>query len=127
MGQIPRKPSWPITLNSIYQFLEQITQVLAHRVSFGSTMTSNPNDLDNNMDCWKATGNTGVAANTEFFITHNLTRIPIMFIGFIDQAGTLYSYYGGMTAWTKATTAGNDGKVYMKCTAANANYRVIIF
>jgi hypothetical protein len=125
MGALPRKLAHPITQDSLYQFIEDQNRVLAHQITFGSTMGNT--DEDNNMGCWKAVGNTGVAANTEFFILHNLTRIPIMFIGFIDQAGTLYSYYGGMTPWTKATNAGNDGKIFLKCTAANANYRVIIF
>lgn len=127
MGQLPRKLSLPVTLSSVYQFMETAFQVLAHKISFGSTMAIANNDLDNNMDCWKATGNTGVGANVEFFILHNLTRIPIFFIYFLDQAGTLYSGYGGMTPWTKATNAGNDGKIFLKCTAANANYQIIIF
>jgi hypothetical protein len=130
MGQLPRKPTLPITIDSIYAYLELVCNVIAHKISFGSTFNANGtgnNDVDNNMDCWKATGTTPAGADTEFSISHNLTRIPIMFIGFLDKAGTLYSYYGGMTAWTAATSAGNDGKVYLKCTASSANYRVILF
>lgn len=130
MGQIPRKPQYPITLDSVYSYLELVCNVLAHRVSFGSTFNANGtgnNDTDNNMDCWKATGTTPGGADTEFAVNHNLTRIPIFFIYFLDKAGDLYSYYGGMTAWTAATSAGNDGAIYLKCSVASADYRIILF
>jgi hypothetical protein len=129
MGQIPRKPGYPITLDSVYSYLELVCNVLAHKVSFGSTFNANGtgnNDVDNNMDCWKATGTTP-GANTEFFVLHNLTRIPIFFIYFLDVPGDLYSYYAGMTPWTFATSAGDDGKIYLKCSVAGANYRIIVF
>lgn len=130
MGQIPRKPQYPITLDSVYSYLELVSNVVAHKLSFGSTFNANGsgnNDTDNNMDCWKATGTTAGVANTEFVIHHNLSRIPIMFIGFTDDGGVLYSYYAGMTAWTAATSAGNDGSIYLKCTTASSHYRLIIF
>jgi hypothetical protein len=122
--KVPRKVSYPLTLPNLYQNLELLAKVVDQEISFGPDMT---NATPSNIADWRAVGNTGVAANTEFTITHNLRdHVPIMFIYFLDQAGDLYAYYGGMTPWTKATNTAL-GNIYLKCTAANANYRIIIF
>jgi hypothetical protein len=126
MGQIPRKPQYPITLESVYSYLELMGNVLAHKISFGSTFGNTA--VDNNMDSYMVdVASSAVAANTEFSVSHNLTRIPIFFISITRDGSVLYSFYGGMTAWTAATSAGNDGKIYLKSTGANTGFKIIIF
>lgn len=126
MGQIPRKPQYPITLDSVYAYIELLSNVVAHKISFGSTFGNTA--LDNNMDCYMVdVADDGVAANTEFSVNHNLLRIPIFFISITRDGSVLYSFYGGMTAWTQATSAGNDGKIYLKSTGANTSFKIIIF
>lgn len=98
-----------------YQYIQEINaQVLDGNISFGST-TSNSSP-DQNIECWKATGTTPNPANTAFSIAHGLGRVPITFIGDLDQPGIIYR---SGTAWT-ATTA------YFKCNSAGANYVIVL-
>ena len=124
MGQIIRKVAFPPNPYATQAFVETQNRVLAHQVSFGSTMGNT--DTGNNMACWKVENMaTGVAANTEFAIPHNLRRIPIHFHGYAVDGGTIYSNYGGMTAWTAATPSA-QGNIYVKCTTTGNIYLIIV-
>lgn len=124
MGQIPRKVAYPMNPMADNAFWENQNRVLAHQVSFGSTMGNT--DTGNNMGCWKvANMATVVGANTEFAVPHNLQRIPIHFFGYANDGGVLYSNYGGMTAWTAATPSAL-GNIYLKCTTAATHIWIII-
>lgn len=126
MGQIPRKVAFPMNNPANNAYWETQNNVLAHQISYGSVFGNT--GIDNNMSCFMATGTTPGTPDIEFVINHNITqRIPIFFFYLLDQAGDLYTYYMGMTDWTFATSAGNDGAIYLKCSVASANYRVIIF
>lgn len=117
MGKIPRKVAFPITVQSIHAYVENLSRVVAHQIGFGSTMGNT--DTGNNMDCWKvANMSTGVGANVEFAVAHNLQRIPIHFFGYANDGGSLYSNYAGMTPWTAATNSA-QGHIYLKCTTNN--------
>ena len=106
-------------------YWETQNNVLAHKISHGSSF--NNVSVDNNLDEWKAQGAAAGTADTEFFILHNLSRIPIHFHWITDDGSVIYSFYGGMTPWTAATSAGNNGKIYVKCTKASSNYKIIIY
>jgi len=124
MGQIPRKVAFPPNPSADNAYWETQNRVLAHQVSFGSTMGNT--DTGNNMGCWKVANiATGVAANTEFAVPHNLQRIPIHFHGYAVDGGVLYSNYAGMTAWTAATPFAM-GNIYLKCTTATTHIYLII-
>lgn len=97
------------------RWIERIARVLNRNVSFGSTMTNTPTDI--NLDIWKATGTTPGVANTDFTITHSLNRVPITIVGQDTNNGGLL--YRGSVAWTKTT-------VTFRCTTTNAAYNVII-
>ena len=123
MGKIIRRVAYPMTPEAVVSFGETMSNVLAHRVSFGSTMTNV--DTGNNMDVWKvANMATGVGANTEFAIAHNLRRVPIHFHGYAIDGGLVYANYPGMTAWTAATPAA-IGHIYVKCTTTGNIFLMI--
>ena len=123
MGQIIRKVAFPPNPYASQAYVETQNKVLAHQVSFGSTMGNT--DTGNNMGVWKvANMATGVGAHTEFAIPHNLTRIPIHFHGYAVDGGTIYSHYGGMTAWT-AATASAMGHIYVKSTTTGNIYVMV--
>jgi hypothetical protein len=89
--------------------------VLNGNVSYGSTMSNADNDI--NVNCWKATGTTPGAANTDFTINHALNRVPNTIVGQDTNNGGLL--YRGSAAWTKTT-------VTLRCTTASAVYKVIV-
>jgi len=124
MGKIIRRVAYPMTPQATASFGETMNNVLAHQVSFGSTMTNT--DTGNNMAVWKvANMATGVSANVEFAIPHNLRQIPIHFHGYAVDGGTIYSHYAGMTAWTAATPSAM-GNIYVKCTTTGNIYLIIV-
>lgn len=134
MPKVPRKLPWPITQESLMAHIELVSKALDSLVNFGETFTNagtftaaSGGADHSDIECWKTTGTTPAGANTEFAVAHNLPRIPIHFIYTLDRAGDIYTYYAGMTAWTAATSAGLDGNIYLKCSVASANYRIIIF
>jgi len=135
MSRTQRFVGIPPSLNATNKFIENITKVLNGNINFGTTFTNpvgggspgSATSNDANIECWKATGTTPGAANTEFAVAHNIggPRLPLFFFYFLDRAGQLYSMYAGMTPWTAATNAAM-GDIYLKCTVASANYWVIV-
>lgn len=126
MGQLPRKVAFPMSPPADNAFWENQNNILAHRINYGSTFGNNA--PDNNMESWMVdVASSGVAANTEFHVLHNLLRIPIHFHVYSKDGSVIYSQYPGMTPWTAATSAGDDGRVYLKSTGANTGFRIIIF
>lgn len=126
MSQLPRKVALPITMESMHAFIETQNNVLSHKINYGSSFGNTA--PDNNMDTWMVTvASSGVGANTEFLVNHNLLRIPIFFHQITDDGTVLYAFYPGMTAWTQATSAGNDGKIFIKSTGPNTGFKIIIF
>jgi hypothetical protein len=124
MGQIIRKVAFPPNPYATQAYVETQNRVLAHQISFGTTMGNT--DVGNNMGCWKVENMaTGVGANTEFAIPHNLTRIPIHFHGYAVDGGIIYSNYPGMTPWTAATPSAM-GNIYVKCTTTGNIYLIIV-
>ena len=97
------------------RWIERHALVLNGNVSFGSTMSNK--DADINMNCWKATGTTPGAANTDFTITHSLGRIPNTIVGQDTNNGGLL--YRGSVAWSKTT-------ITLRCTTSTAAYNVIV-
>ena len=60
-------------------------------------------------------------ANTEDPISHTLKRVPKGYtIVSQDIAGNIYSNYSGMTTWTAE-------KIYVKCSAASMNAKLLLF
>jgi hypothetical protein len=105
-------PTKPLNLT---RHSERLALVLNGNVNFGSTMSNS--DSDTNMQCWKATGTTPGAANTDFTINHSLGRIPLTIVGQDTNNGGLL--YRGSVAWTKST-------ITLRCTTATAAYNVIV-
>ena len=98
------------------RWITYLARVLNRNVSFGATM--NNTDRDINLDCWKATGTTPGAANTDFTINHSLGRVPITIVGQDTTTGAVL-YRSPATPWTKTT-------VTLRCTGASAPYRVVL-
>ena len=111
-------PKDPLNLT---RHTERLALVLNGNVNYGSTMSNK--DADTNMNCWKATGTSPVAPNTDFTITHSLGdgnglhRIPITIVGQDTNNGGLL--YRGSVPWTKTT-------ITLRCTTASAVYNVIV-
>ena len=129
MSRIPRKIALPIKENALYAFLETQNNVLAHRINYGSTFDTTGKSPDNNMETWMVdVASSGVGANIEFSVAHNLKRIPVHFHVYSKDGSVIYSQYPGMTPWTASTRSGSvDGKIYLKSTGANTGFRIIIF
>lgn len=105
---------------------ERLAKVLNGNVSFGATInnpTPSGQNTDNNMDVWKFSGNSGVAANTAFTLKHSLSdsdgkpRMPICIVGQVTTDGGVL--YGDPATWTKTT-------ITLKSTTANTPFRLII-
>jgi len=57
-------------------------------------------------------------ANTQFSITHHLERIPLGYVTLkISNGGIIYD---GTSSWTTTT-------IYLRCTTANANVKILVF
>jgi len=116
----PRTLGLVNTPEALQRHLEIVSKVLSN-ISFGYT-TSN-SDGNMNMECYKATGTTPGAANTEFSVTHTLQHVPIGFIILSTQpAGHIYK---STTAWTAATNSAL-GKVYLKSDTASVAFTIAI-
>jgi hypothetical protein len=74
-------------------------------------------DKDKNINCWKVTGTTPGAANTDFTITHSLGRIPLTIVGQDGNNGGIL--YRGSVAWSKTT-------ITLRCTTASMVYNLIV-
>jgi hypothetical protein len=97
------------------RWTERIAKVVNGGISFGSTMSNADGDI--NINCWKASGTTPGAANTNFTISHFLGRVPLTIVGQdTDNGGLLYR---GSVAWSKTT-------VTLRCSTATAHYNVIL-
>jgi hypothetical protein len=105
-----------LTLKTIHDWTLNHSRVLAGNVSFGDTMTNK--EPGRNIQCWKATGTTPGAANTDFTIQHGLGRIPITISAQDTNNGGLL-YRSPVTAWTKTA-------VTLRCTTATAAYNVVV-
>jgi hypothetical protein len=105
-----------ITSKSLHDWLINHSRVLAGNIEFGDTMTNK--EPGRNIKCWKATGTTPGAANTDFSFTHGLGKIPITIMAQDTNNGGLL-YRSPATAWTKTT-------VTLRCTTATAVYNVIV-
>lgn len=95
---------------------ERLAKVLNGNVNFGSTM--NNTDQDQNMNAWKATGTSPVAANTDFTIQHKLGRIPLTIVGQDTKDGSVL-FRSPTTPWTKTT-------ITLRSTGASSVYNVIV-
>jgi len=111
---------------NLARWSERIAKVLSGNVSYGATMnnpTPSGQNTDNNMDVWKFSGNSGVAANTPFTLKHSLSdengkpRVPICIVGQVTQDGGVI--YADVSTWTNTT-------VTLKSTTANTPFRLII-
>lgn len=115
-----------VSPKAIREHLDKINKILT-RISFGTsvpnatapgqTMTGNV-EPDRNIDCWKATGTTPGAADTDFTISHNLGRIPTTIGGQDTNNGGLL-YRSPVTVWTTTT-------VTLRCTKASSNFIVVL-
>jgi hypothetical protein len=105
-----------LTLKGLHDWMINHSRVLAGNVSFGDTMTNK--EPGRNIQCWKASGTTPGAANTDFTITHSLGRIPITIAAQDTNNGGLL-YRSSVTAWTKTT-------ITLRCTTATAAYNVVV-
>jgi hypothetical protein len=109
-------------LTDVLRWITRIALAVNGNINFGSTMSNT--DADENMNCWKATGTSPAAPNTDFTITHSLSdgngqhRIPITIVGQDTNNGGLL-YRSPVTAWTKTT-------ITLRCTTASAAYNVIV-
>lgn len=103
-------------LNNLMAMLQQHARLFSGNVSFGFSMSNT--DQGNNMSCWKATGTTPAAANTDFAIAHTLGRVPITIVGQDTNNGGLL-FRSPSTAWTSTT-------IYLQCTTGSAAYNVIV-
>lgn len=123
--RMPRTMGVIRTPDALQAEQEQTARALApFNISFGGTLSNTA--LDNNIDCWKATGTSAGVANTEFAVAHQLLRVPIGFkIIQLDQAAIFYGTPTLGTAWTKAT-ATVAGNIYLKCNVATVNFAIII-
>lgn len=103
-----------ITPDGLRDHMSRLNKVTSN-ITFGSTLSNS--DEEQNMDCWKASGTAPGVANTDFTISHRLGRIPITIGGQdTDNGGLLYR---GTVAWTAA-------QVTLRCTTANANYKIVL-
>lgn len=93
------------------RILDVIYKILRTNVSFGSV------GFPDNMAGVMLSGNTGVAANTQFTVTHNLGVIPVGFI--ILRRDQHCSIYDTGTAWT--TT-----QIFVAADAPNVNYTIFV-
>jgi hypothetical protein len=92
-------------LITYFQALHQYLQDLNTKVS--SVIFSNSQSIDV----------TTAAADTEFAVTHQLSRVPEhAYISSTNVAGSLYR---GTTAWTAQV-------IYLKFSGANANLKVVV-
>jgi hypothetical protein len=103
------------TMDNIVEWLVRHGRVLDGNISFGGTMANT--DKDRNITCWKASGTTPGAANTDFTITHGLNRVPKTILGQDTNNGGLL-YRSPATAWTKTA-------ITLRCTTATAAYNII--
>jgi hypothetical protein len=94
---------------------ERLARVLNGNVGFGSTMSNADKDI--NVNCWKATGTTPGAPNTDFTITHSLGRIPLTIVGQDGNNGGII--YRGSVAWSKT-------QITLRCTTASMVYNLIV-
>ena len=109
-----RRPLVSMNSKTLYDVIRNHGRVLGGQISWGTTMSNV--DPGRNINCFKASGTTPGAANTDFTVPHSLNRVPLS-IGFQDtnNGGTLYR--SPTTAWTKTT-------VTLRCTTASAAYNV---
>lgn len=127
MPKLPRSPYGPFNDSTSMTWQQQSSKSLNGQISFGKTKNNDSYGAPDhaNLQIWKAFGVTPGAPNTEFFVLHNLTWVPWHYDYFLDVAGQLYQGPTTGTAWT-AATATTQGKVFLKCTVASANYVIII-
>ncbi len=105
-----------LTQKALHDWTQNHSRVLAGNVSFGDTMTNK--EPGRNIQCWKATGTTPGAANTDFTITHSLGRIPITIAAQDGNNGGIL-YRSPVTAWTKTA-------VTLRCSTATMAYNVVL-
>ena len=132
MANLDRSFLGQMTPQSIAGYLQRVSKALNSQISFGKTNLNDgapvggiPTADACNISCFKTTGTTPGVANTEFAVLHNLLWVPWHYFYTID-VGTIYQGPTTGTAWTAATTAGLDGKVFVKSTVANAAFTMII-
>lgn len=129
MGKLDRSLYGQPSLQQVNDSLQRSGKSLSHLISFGKTnANSTPQAPDaSNIDCFKATGVTPGAANTEFSIAHNLLWVPWFYFYILDRGGNLYQLPTTGTAWTAATPGGGaNGNIFLKCSVVSANYSIII-
>ncbi|CAB4164980.1 hypothetical protein UFOVP1537_41 [uncultured Caudovirales phage] len=75
-------------------------------------------DLADNVFCCIVTATAHATPNTEFSVTHNLQRIPTIYIVNIDRSGIVYD--SSRSTWTAQT-------IKLKCSVASAVLHLVIF
>jgi hypothetical protein len=104
------------------QWLESMAVALDGHICFGDTMSNT--DTTTNMECWKFTGTSPGAANTDFTLSHSLTdsnghpRVPLTIVGQDTKDGSVL-YRSPATPWTKTT-------ITLRSTGASSVYNVIV-
>jgi hypothetical protein len=105
-------------LPSVYEIKDKATQDWATKlIFFLDKIIHQIADIPFNQGDTLEVADTGLA-DTEFSLQHYSGRIPEGFIlSYINISGVVYD---SGTAWTKNT-------IYLKCSAANANVKLLIF
>lgn len=111
---ITRPKTFNITDPNQKRFVEDIFKLInGANISFGTEVAGADQNINGTM---VEVADTGII-NTEFVVTHNLTRVPLFYdVKYINVIGTIYD---SGTAWT-ATQA------FFKCSIAHAKVRLFI-
>jgi hypothetical protein len=114
--------------NTIQRYLNEALSKTLKRISFGTPATTSAtvsnNEPDRNIQCFKATGTTPAAANTEFVVQHNLPYAPVYFHVTVKGGAIVYQSTSHPT--NTAATNSTLGKVYLMCTGTSIGYNLII-
>ena len=95
------------------RWLEDLYKLTNRNISFGTLVDGQDQNIAGKMI---DVPNTGLI-NTEFFVIHNLGRVPLFYdVKYINAIGTIYD---SGTVWTKT-------KAFFKCSIANAHVRLFI-
>lgn len=112
---IPEPPDKVTAFKDILEYLDDLSKYMRTELESIKHEFNGKIELVNQRVAEVTISDTG-AANTDFEVTHNLGVVPRYYIWNIDRNGVVYK---GTTSWT--TT-----KIYLRCSAANAQVNVIV-
>jgi len=113
---VPAPPDTFKDLKDAISYLDDLSKSIQHYIEDIYEEFNGKIDLVNQRVAQVTISDTG-AANTEFAVTHNLGVVPTYYLWNINKSGVVYK---GTTAWTTTN-------IYLKCSVANAEVKIVVF